>query len=166
MKTILLSAVFIIPVYVGFVFSKKYVKKSNFYNGLMGFCNSAINEINFCHTRLKELIDNNMSIANVEYKKFLILYKSYLTEGKGRETFGNEIRENFNYLTNDEIDKIVSFFCNLGNRDVDSELSNINNYLSTFDTYNKVAEENKKKYSPMYIKLGILFGVAVVVVLI
>ena len=67
---------------------------------------------------------------------------------------------------NKEDEKIIKSFANmLGGSDTEGQLKNIRNFTGMLENQQKNADEKYKSTAPVYRKLGVLFGIAIVILL-
>ena len=116
MQIIVFVSIVLVSTYVGVILAKKYIRKENFYIDLLAFCNTTFTEINFTQNKLKKIIEQNINYYKKDFKLFLSLYKKCLDGEVSKKNFGEVVHNNFEFLTEQEINKIVSFFINIGKR--------------------------------------------------
>ncbi len=164
MKWIILAALFIACVTVGYVFSIKYKRRVQFYSALILFAQKLDVEINFSRERLKKLIEG----MDEKTKKSLFgLDKNFLSYLEGTEELSEEkLFKNCPLLKSEEKEMVFLFFKSLGRSDVLGQTKEIQNFLKRFDdSLSKCAAENKK-YGSLCFKLGIIAGLFAIVILI
>lgn len=165
MQIIVFVSIVLVSTYVGVILAKKYIRKENFYIDLLAFCNTTFTEINFTQNKLKKIIEQNINYYKKDFKLFLSLYKKCLDGEVSKKNFGEVVHNNFEFLTEQEINKIVSFFINIGRVDADNELNNLDIFKKDIKGTLDTASIKKKQYVPMIIKLSILigFGIGIIV---
>ena len=166
MQIVVFVAIVLISTYIGIVLAKKYIRKENFYIDLLAFCNTTFTEINFTQNKLKKIIEQNINYYKKDFKLFLNLYKRYLDGEVNKENLDNAVCKNFEFLTEQEIKKIVTFFINIGKVDADNELNNLDIFKKDIKGTLDDASTKKRQFVPMIIKLSILVGIGIAILII
>ena len=68
-------------------------------------------------------------------------------------------------LTDDEKRTIFGFFKSLGKYDCENQIKEIEDYKKTFETSLVDAQAENKKYSSLYVKLGLMAGLIIAILL-
>ncbi len=163
MKVILCIGVIIVCAYIGYSISKTYIMRKKFFFCLSSFLSQVRREINFSSRKLEEFLCNcdanskefNMLVSN--YKKLLLLGESI-----NEKTLFADIL----ILSQQEKDCILDFFKSLGKLDVYNQVNTIDNFNKVIQDYYTAAMEESKKYSTLYIKLGIIVGAFIALIII
>ena len=161
MQIIVFLSIVLISGYVGVQFAKKYIKKENFYIDLLSFCNVTFTEINFTQNKLKKIINQNINNYKTEFKKFLNIFSKHLDDEINDEVFMQTVKRQFDFLLEQEIVQIVTFFVNIGRVDVDNELNKLDIFKADIKRTLDNTSQKKKQYVPMVIKLSLLLGVGI-----
>lgn len=164
MKVLMLVCLLLVSSYVGYVLSRRYRRRARFMKDLQRFCEESSSNVSFNHAKVQELIDSILMDCGEEFTKLMCIYRDYLTSGCNRDLLQDNIRSTLNYLKTNEIQNITNFLVNIGTSDTEGELNNFNNYNTVFKTYRDTTDQESKKMAPMCIKLGVLLGVALVVI--
>ena len=135
---------------IGKMLSEKFQKRKDFFSELNNLNQRLKSEITFKQSILKDIVDN----LNNE------TLKSYLVE----RVFNKNDGINVVFLTNDENDFLNDYASNLGVFDKNSQLSFLTSVDAQIQTYYKTSREEEQKYRKLYIKLGFLFGLIIMVV--
>ena len=135
---------------IGKILSEKFQKRKDFFSELNNLNQKLKSEITFKQSSLRDIIDN----LNNE------TLKSYLVEC----VFNKNQTINVVFLSNDENDFIRDYAANLGVFDRNSQLSFLTSVDAQIQTYYKTSREEEQKYRKLYIKLGFLFGLIIMVV--
>ncbi len=164
MKFVLLALLAALSIFIGYIFSRKYRLRANFFQALVLLCQKFDVEINYSRERLKNIFSSldqkqkdNLSGIDNNYISFIDkespLEKEFLFK-------------NINFLKDSEKDLIFMFFKNLGRSDVDSQSKEIKNFQARFENLSSQAHTENKKYGALSIKLGIIGALVVVIILI
>ena len=164
MKILLLILLACIAILIGYIFSKKYKTRSNFFQSLVMLCQKFDVEINFSRERLKNMFD---SLEEKHKRNLYGIDKNFLSYLDKETSLDKEsLFININFLKNDEKDVIFMFFKSLGRSDVDSQSKEIKNYQTRFESFSSTANNDNKKYGALSIKLGIIAGLFLIVLFI
>ncbi len=164
MKILLLILLACIAILIGYIFSKKYKTRSNFFLSLVMLCQKFDVEINFSRERLKNMFD---SLEEKHKRNLYGIDKNFLSYLDKETSLDKEsLFKNINFLKNDEKDVIFMFFKSLGRSDVDSQSKEIKNYQTRFESFSSTANNDNKKYGALSIKLGIIAGLFLIVLFI
>ena len=139
--------------YIGISLSNNYIKRERFFNELISFCNVLSNNIKFNKNKLKIVIGDNKDHYKTELKNFL-------------EDYLNNKKNQISILTEFENQKLLEFFNSIGKMDTCGELNNIENYKIVFNEFYDSCKSKNKKYGNLYSKLGIIFALILVIVLV
>lgn len=164
MKYILLIAVALICIFVGFIYSKKYRKRANFFQALVMLCQKFDVEINFSRERLKNIF---ITLDDRQKAKMAGLIENFLSFIEQETSLEKDtLFKGISFLKEEEKDVIFMFFKTLGRSDVDSQSKEAKNYLSRFENLAVLSNNENKKYGSLSIKLGIIAGLFIIVILI
>lgn len=165
MKVVLIIVVILGFSYIGNGFGGWFFKKKKLINNIVNFCGLLKVQIDFSNNEISKIIENNMDSYDYALKGIL---KSYVKLLKKESHIDLEVlRKNIktNYLEEEELNTLLSFFNELGKSDKDNQINIINNYLVTFNSYLKESEISAKKYGTLFKKLGFFAGVLVSIIL-
>lgn len=153
-----------ISVFVGYIFSKKYRKRANFFHALVMLCQKFDVEINFSRERLKNIFEN----IDEKQKSYLCgLIPNFISFIEQENSLDKEtLFKGITFLKEEEKDVIFLFFKTLGRSDVDSQSKETKNYQLRFENLSSLAMADNKKYGSLAIKLGIVAGLFIIVLFI
>ena len=164
MKIVILILIALICVLIGYIVSKKYRVRANFFQALLYLCQKFDIEINYSRERVKNIFLN----LDEKYKKDLkgidVNYISFLDKQVPLDK--DNLFKNITFLKENEKEMIFSFFKTLGRSDVDSQSKEIKNFQTRFDELAKDVNSDYKKYGSLSIKLGIITGLLIIVIFI
>lgn len=151
-------------VFVGYIFSKKYRKRANFFQALVLLCQKFDVEINFSRERLKNIFEN---IDIKQRNKMSGLVENFISFIEQESPLEKEtLFKGISFLKEEEKDVVFMFFKTLGRSDVDSQSKEAKNYLTRFEALSSSASNENKKYGALSIKLGIISGLFIAVLFI
>lgn len=157
MKLILIIILIGVIMIIAYSISDQYKEKFDFYNNLKKFLQEFKINISFKQSKITEFIKSIK--AKKQFKLFLNSYKTYLDTG-------NLNLEQINILSDEEKNQLKNIVSNIGAYDVKNEICQVETFLLEIDEKLKIAEEDKKKLSPMIIKLSLLFAIGLAILLI
>ena len=164
MKFIILIAIAVCCIYVGYAYSKKYRRRAKFFSALVMLCQKFDVEIKFSRERIKNIFEN----IDQKHKQNLcgltdnfILFIDQQTSLEKETLF-----KNITFLKEEEKDVIFMFFKTLGRSDVDSQSQETKNFQSRFETLSSSATNENKKYGSLSVKLGVIVGLFLIVLFI
>lgn len=164
MKYFVLVFVVIVCGFVGYLFSRKYKMRANFFSALILLCQKFDVEINYSRERLKNIF---LSLDNKNSSNLYGIDKNFISYlDKEVELDKNELFKGINFLKDNEKDMIFPFFKSLGRSDVDSQSKEVKNYQNRFENLSNGANQDNKKYGSLAIKLGVIVGLFLVVLFI
>lgn len=164
MKILILVLLFLVSVYIGYLFSRKYKTRDNFFKAIIYLCQKFDIEINYSRQKMKSIFDS----IDEKYKKDLKgLDKNFLAFVDKEMSLDKEsLFKNIGFLKEEEKDIIFNFFKSLGRSDVESQSKEVKNFLNRFEDFSIKASQEQKKYGSLSIKLGVAFGFMVIVLFI
>lgn len=164
MKFILIAIFVAICFYIGYVFSKKYKVRENFFLSLIMLCEKFDVEINYSRQRLKNIF---LSFDEKQQKALQGIDKNFLSFIEKENALDKDnLFKGISFLKENEKEIIFSFFKSLGRSDVDSQSKEVKNYQNRFSELSKTAVEENKKYGRLSFKLGIIAGLFIIVLFI
>lgn len=144
----------IVSSYVGYLFSKKYIVRKNFYKDFFYFNKNFYNQVSYSQNTLIRVVKDKD-----DGSYFNILLKEVFINNN------EDIKFSDNFLKEDE-DFFKEYVANIGNSDYDTQKK----YLCEMDNIilKKLteSEENEKKYKKTYLKLGFTIGLIILIILI
>ena len=161
MKIVLLVVVVIIFGYIGYGLSAYYINRTKFFNSLEFLFDKLTHEINFSQGKLIEIIkDYNSQNKDVErLSKNFINCLEYDLEVKNETIF-----DGIKILNEEEKNVVVLFLKSLGKFDAYNQTKQLTNQKQQINLFYKNAEEEQKKYSPLYLKIGVIAGLVVALI--
>ncbi len=164
MKYIILFALLIGCIFIGYLFSKKYSIRANFFKAIISLCQKFEIEINYSRERIKNIF---LNLDENTKKNLRGIDKNYLAFiDKESSLDKNSLFASINFLKEEEQDILFNFFRMLGRSDVESQSKEIKNFLKRFEELSQTAITENKKYGSLSIKLGVLAGLVVIVLFI
>lgn len=164
-KIILLITIVVCFGYIGYGFSRYYLKRLKFFVSSISLCDRLMIDINFSKMKLVEIIEKNQSNFSKDMKKTLQTFVFYLKNEEAE--YSEKISFNLSgLLSSDEINTYVLFLKSLGRFDSKNQIKEIENYKSKFEKYRNDAEVSNKTFGNLFIKLGVIMGLLFAILLI
>ncbi|NLI58446.1 MAG: stage III sporulation protein AB [Clostridium sp.] len=162
--------VFISSSLLGYIYSKKCSKRPNELRDLQGMLQIFENEISFLSNKLTDAFykiykQNESPVSNFFKSTAEILQKR--PEISASEAWKDAVKLNIDATSFDKEDEkvIISFGKMLGSSDLEGQIKNIRLTLNQLKLQEQKAEEFRKKNEAMYRNLGILGGLAIIIIL-
>lgn len=163
LKTILIIVLILLISCIGYGFSYYYIQRKKFFDSLVFFIQNMKNDINFSQDKLIEIIDRNLNVVtNKDLNTLLCNYKNLIISNIDKR----KLFCNINFLKENEKEIIFIFFKGLGKTDVFNQIELLDKFSNKLTEFYSNATHESKKYSSLYLKLGILFGLFVAIILI
>ena len=164
MKYIFLILLALATTFIGYMFSRKYRIRANFFQALLFLFHKFDIEINFSRERLKNIF---LSLDEKNKSSLKGIDKNFIAFIDGDSPLDKEsLFKGITFLKDDEKDMIFTFFKSLGRSDVDSQSKEVKNFQARFESVAEKVNSDNKKYGSLSIKLGIVAGLLLVVIFI
>lgn len=157
MKLILIVALIVLCGYIGFGLSRYYVNRRKFFEELVMLMEKLSLDINFTKDKLTDILLSQ----KINSKSLSLLVNNFIAILDGPELNFEALFDGIKFLSEDEKGIILSFFKSLGRFDVELQTLQIFQYRERLQDILKVCEEKERKYSPMFIKLALMFGAVI-----
>jgi len=148
--------------YIGYCISTTYILRKKFFFALNNFLNNLKVDVNFSLKKLENILETTSSNS----KEFNCLIENYKLSLNCATLQKEELFKNITILNADEKESIFLFFKSLGKTDVLNQVAIIDGTLEINKSYLNKANEEGKKYSTLYTKLGIMLGALVALLII
>ncbi len=164
MKYVFIGFLFCACTFVGYLFSRKYMKRKKFFASIIALADKLSLEINFSRERLKVLLSNFDQASRKNLLGVDERFVDYLD--KKCELTSEEIFKNIDILKPEEKDMILLFFKTLGRSDVENQTKEIGSFVARFSEVKDSCDQEQKKYGALSLKLGVVAGLFLTVILI
>ncbi|HHW48568.1 MAG TPA: stage III sporulation protein AB [Clostridiaceae bacterium] len=157
--------------FLGFILSKDCSMRPQQLRELQGLLQMLENEISYMANLLTDAFYKMHEVRKNEISLIFKQAADYLTADTGlnaSEAWERALKENIKKTAlNEEDEKIlISFGKMLGKSDVEGQLKNIKLAMKQLEIQEKKAEESKAKNEAMYKRLGVLCGLALIIILV
>lgn len=159
-KVVLCLTLLIFTSGVGYGFASKYRKRKAFFTQFYDFNQKFLQELTYTKRPIKEFL------LSCPYKsEFLALLEEY-RQNLGQDNFFTEYFSLNTFLSVEDEKMVVEYFKQLGKGDSDSQKILFSNRSNDLKQCKDKAETEYKKYAELYVKLGVLIGLAIIIVII
>ncbi len=149
---------------IGFKFSSYYINRKKFFSSLVLMMSNMEADVVFSRDKLSNILKKNIEIC--ASKDLASLCQNIVSTIENKQTVDSKMFENIKILKADEKQLLYKFFSSLGRYDVLAQSKEIKSYQTAIVGMNVKAEEECKKYSSLFIKLGIIMGLLVCLLII
>lgn len=149
--------------FCGYFLAKKYRKRKEFFRQLQELNERFLSELSYYKRPLKEFLS-----SYAQEGEFALLLEGFIgaLEGEEREIVDDYGVEEVEFLTTDERIFLRDYLSMLGRGDSVSQKSFFSSMQASVVSYKNKSEEESKRYGDLYIKLGFLFGLAVLILMV
>ncbi len=141
---------------IGYIFSLKYKRKRVFFSDLLSFHERYLSELNYTKRPIYEIIDT----INPKNDLYECLQEWLKIENK------NEISIDVKYLKQTDIDFFKEYLLSLGKGNSYTQKEVYEAKTDTIKKFYNESKENEKKYTNLYVKLGILIGLTLIILIV
>ena len=152
MRLVLGLSCLILSTYIGYKLSNKFSELSKFYNDYLTFNNKLKNEIYFMKTTVVDLVKN----INTESCFNGIIFNRLIINNKINKP---------HFLSDDEWNELNSYINSIGQGDSKAQEDYLDSIGKKIEIKYNSAILNEKKYKKLYLKLGFLFGLIIMIVI-
>jgi len=157
--------------FLGYILSRDCSIRPQQLRELQGLLQMLENEISYMANLLTDAFYKMHETRKNEISLIFKQTADYLIENKGlnaSEAWEKALKENIRKTAlNKEDEKVlISFGKMLGKSDIEGQLKNIRLAMKQLEIQEKKAEELKAKNEVMYKRLGVLFGLALIIILV
>ncbi len=163
LKLLVGALLFVCCGYVGYGISAHYRKRCNLLVSALGYLDHLENGVSYLQNTLGELTLSYCQGKKDEFCKILKKYSGLLEGGYVMKEDCIAAAKS-RYLTAYEQSLVAEMLFSLGKSDLDTQLSDIKKYRAAFSPIEDAAKSNQKKYGTLAFKLGILSGLAAMLV--
>lgn len=154
---------------LGYSISKEYSKRTSQLRELQVLMQIFENEINFLSSVLVNAFENIYNMSRSEVREFFIGTIKNLEHNCGigaNKAWTKSVEDNVKNTSLNKEDKeiLLQFGSILGSTDKDGQINNIRHLIGQLKIQEQKSEEMRKKNETMYRKLGLLGGIAIVIV--
>lgn len=138
----------------GFALSKMFLRTSRYYAAVCELIAELKRNISYRRDTVVSVMKNFKSQSD-RLNNQIGEYVSYVSTKDG------ELKLSRGFLSTAAFSEVNSFFSSLGKADGDTQVNDLDMFYSKFESLASGAADRSKKYGPLSIKLGFLFGLCV-----
>lgn len=153
LKILICISIIAFSTMLGYILSGKYRSRRKFYNQFFLFHERYLNELNYSRKPLPEFL-----------KEFE--YTGDFAKALNQCVETRDYSVKFTYLTGDEKTAFGNYFSMLGKGDSQSQKSYYGAQTQGLEAKRAEGEKQAKARGSLYLKLGLLFGLAIVILII
>lgn len=167
-KYISLVAILFLAMYIGNLMSKKYINRVKELVQIKLALNIIKSKIKFTQIPLKDIFEQiSKNTEEVNVKEFWENTIKELNKNLSiEEAWENAIKKTETNLNKEDLNILLDMGKMLGKTDVDGQVSNLEIASTFIDTQIEKAEIEKQKNSKLYKTLGVVTGLAIIIILI
>ena len=150
--------------YCGYFLSKKYRTRKLFFIQLYEFNEYYLNEISYFRRPLPEIL--NRRTYKGAFAELLKRFFGLLKENSTKKTAIYDLLSAYDFLTEDEKSTVGDYFSMLGSGDSNSQKEYFGSVKSTLADLKNKSVADSEKYGSLFIKLGFLFGLTVLILIV
>ncbi len=159
-KFIIGIAVVVFSTYIGRLFSRRYKRRKDFFQAFDSFNHRFLSELGYSKRPIGELC------ASIQTKgEFYDLVNAVMSQRAARRSSPADLAEYY-FLSQEERGLTREYFSVFGKGDTASQKSYFSQAGNSISSLKTKAEDDYKKYSDLYTKLGFLCGLAVMVIIV
>lgn len=166
MKIILGIAVVICSTQIGILLSKKYVYRLEELDELKNNFKIMENKIKYTYEPLEDIFSEVAEISSFSVKELFINTAKNIKQKGAEKAWKDEIKESDLSLKKEDKNILKEFGNLLGKTNKEGQINQIQFVNTLLDRQIEKAKEDKSKNETVYKKLGLIFGIGIVVVLI
>ena len=154
---------FLCSAYIGLQIKRHFKRRRDFFDDLIVFIDMLTDEISFLKSPLPKILERVAQERQGDLAEMLISYSELIQSGQdtGQQSLQNAL--NLSRLTTGEKDVVLTFLAGLGKTDAKTQLMALKNYRNKFEQNHKEAEKKFKSTGVLAYKLGILVGIAAMI---
>jgi len=165
-KYIGICLVFCISLYIGNLISKKYTLRLSELKDIKNALNIIENKIKFTYEPLPEIFMQTAKLVSKNISQIFVQASKNMKEKNAEEAWDNSIELAVTNLNSEDIENIKSFGKMLGKTDKEGQISRLELTKTFIDMQIEKAKADEEKNSKLYKTLGVVVGLAFVIILI
>ncbi|MCL2847940.1 MAG: stage III sporulation protein AB [Firmicutes bacterium] len=142
----------------GLYFSKRLKTRASYYEALVDFINHTLTQVKFRKDPIKKIMQSFIDLGETPLNKNLLEYIAVDTP--------NSLSLSRGVLKTGEIEEIKQFLVSIGTLDSQTQIFELEAYKEKFNHILVVANEKKRIFGGMYVKLGFFAGLALGIIVI
>lgn len=166
LKYVIMCLVFFICFLIGNIISKRYILRVKELKDFENALNIIESKIKFTYEPLPEIFKQTSKLLSENISKIFINASNYMKEVSCEEAWNKSVEESNTYLNKEDIENIKCFGKMLGKTDKEGQVSHLELTKTFIEMQIKKAKDEEEKNAKMSKTLGVIFGLAIVIILI
>jgi len=151
-KLLLAAALIGICTFFGYLAAEKYRSRKEFYRQFLLFHERFLHELSYSKRNVKELLRDNPFTG--QFAKAIDFYLKH-----------RSLPSDLSFLSEDENSYLLSYFTAIGRSDAQSQIGYFRSQSALLSDSRNEAEKQAKTRGELYLKLGLLSGLAFVILI-
>ena len=165
-KYIIIFLVFLISFLIGNIISKRYSLRLNELKDFKNALYIIESKIKFTYEPIPEIFLQTSKLLSENISKIFIRASKNMKELSAEEAWNKSIEKSNTYLNKEDIENIKNFGKMLGKTDKDGQISHLELTKTFIEIQIEKARKEEEKNSKLYKTLGVVCGLALVIILI
>ena len=166
LKYIIMCLVFFICFFLGNIISKRYILRVKELKDFINALNIIESKIKFTYEPLPEIFKQTSRLVSENISKIFVNASKYMKEVSCEDAWNRSVSESNTYLNKEDIENIKGLGKLLGKTDKEGQISHLELTKTFIEMQIKKAKDEEEKNAKMYKTLGVIFGLAIVIILI
>jgi len=166
LKYIIIFLVFCISFYIGNLISKRYSLRLTELKEFKNAINIIESKIKFTYEPLPDIFLQTSKMVSKNISQIFVQASNNMKKDDAEEAWNNSVQLATTNLNEEDIENIISFGKMLGKTDKEGQLSRIELTKTFIDMQIEKAKIEEQKNAKMYKTLGVIVGLAFVIILI
>ena len=166
LKYIIICLVFLICFLIGNIISKRYILRVKELKDFQNALNIIESKIKFTYEPLPEIFNQTSKLLSENISKIFIRASQNMKELSAEEAWNKSIEKSNTYLNKEDIENIKNFGKMLGKTDKEGQVSHLELTKTFIEIQIEKARKEEEKNSKLYKTLGVVCGLALVIILI
>ena len=166
LKYIAILLVFLISILIGNIISKRYTLRVKELKDFENAFNIIESKIKFTYEPLPEIFIQTSKLLSENISKIFIKASQNMKEETAEEAWDKSIETSSTYLNKEDIENIKNFGKMLGKTDKEGQVSHLELTKTFIEIQIEKARKEEEKNSKLYKTLGVVCGLALVIILI
>lgn len=165
-KYIVILCVFIISLCIGNLISKRYTLRLSELRDIKNALNIIENKIKFTHEPLADIFMETSRMVSKNISEIFIQASNNMRDENAEKAWNKSIQNSRNNLSLEDIESLMSFGKMLGKTDKDGQISRLELTKTFIEMQIEKAKLEEQKNAKLYKTLGVVIGLAFVIILI
>ena len=166
LKYIIMCLVFFICFLIGNIISKRYMLRVKELKDFENALNIIESKIKFTYEPIPEIFRQTSKLLSENISKIFINASNYMKDLNCEEAWNKSVKESNTYLNKEDLENIKAFGKMLGKTDKEGQVSHLELSKTFIEMQIKKANDEEEKNAKMYKTLGVIYGLAIVIILI